>query len=62
LLEDRRHQSGTQIVPGVAVISNGTAELRLGNTGASAVKSVMEGKAVLLKKLTGIEANAEDPY
>ena len=46
----------------MAVISNGTAELRLGNTGASAVKSVMEGKAVLLKKLTGIEANAEDPY
>ena len=34
----------------VAVISNGTAVLGLGNIGALASKPVMEGKAVLFKK------------
>ena len=34
----------------VAVISNGTAVLGLGNIGAGASKPVMEGKAVLFKR------------
>lgn len=38
----------------VAVISNGTAVLGLGNIGALASKPVMEGKAVLFKKFAGI--------
>ena len=50
----------------VAVISNGTAVLGLGNIGALAGKPVMEGKAVLFKKFAGIdvfdiEVDAEDP-
>ena len=50
----------------VAVISNGTAVLGLGNIGALAGKPVMEGKAVLLKKFAGIdvfdiEVNEQDP-
>lgn len=40
----------------VAVISNGTAILGLGNRGALASKPVMEGKAVLFKKFAGIDA------
>lgn len=40
----------------VAVISNGTAVLGLGNIGPEAAKPVMEGKAVLFKKLAGIDA------
>lgn len=40
----------------VAVISNGTAVLGLGNLGALASKPVMEGKAVLFNKFAGIEA------
>ena len=40
----------------VAVISNGTAILGLGNLGPEAAKPVMEGKAVLLKKFAGIDA------
>src|SRR3990167_4122193 len=40
----------------VAVISNGTAVLGLGNTGALASKPVMEGKAVLFKRLANIDA------
>ncbi len=40
----------------VAVISNGTAVLGLGNIGALASKPVMEGKAVLFKKFAGIDA------
>ena len=40
----------------VAVISNGTAVLGLGNLGALASKPVMEGKAVLLKRFAGIDA------
>jgi len=38
----------------VAVISNGTAVLGLGNIGALASKPVMEGKGVLFKKFAGI--------
>jgi len=50
----------------VAVISNGTAVLGLGNIGALAGKPVMEGKAVLFKKFAGvdvfdIEVNEADP-
>ncbi len=50
----------------VAVISNGTAILGLGNRGALASKPVMEGKSVLFKKLGGldsmdIEIDSEDP-
>ena len=50
----------------VAVISNGTAVLGLGNQGALASKPVMEGKAVLFKRFAGIDAfdieiNSEDP-
>ncbi len=40
----------------MAVISNGTAVLGLGNIGPEASKPVMEGKAVLFKKLAGIDA------
>ena len=39
----------------VAVISNGTAVLGLGNIGAAASKPVMEGKGVLFKKFAGID-------
>jgi malate dehydrogenase (oxaloacetate-decarboxylating)(NADP+) len=50
----------------VAVISNGTAVLGLGNIGPEASKPVMEGKAVLFKKYAGIdsfdiEIDQEDP-
>lgn len=50
----------------VAVISNGTAVLGLGNIGPLASKPVMEGKAVLFKKFAGIDAfdieiNENDP-
>lgn len=40
----------------VAVISNGTAVLGLGNIGAAASKPVMEGKAVLFKRFADIDA------
>lgn len=40
----------------VAVISNGTAVLGLGNIGALASKPVMEGKALLFKIFAGINA------
>ena len=51
----------------VAVVSNGTAVLGLGNIGALASKPVMEGKAVLFKKFANIdcfdiEVNESDPY
>jgi malate dehydrogenase (oxaloacetate-decarboxylating)(NADP+) len=39
----------------VAVITNGTAVLGLGDIGALASKPVMEGKAVLFKKFAGID-------
>ncbi|MFC3340310.1 NADP-dependent malic enzyme [Paracandidimonas soli] len=50
----------------VGVITNGTAVLGLGNIGALASKPVMEGKAVLFKKFSGIdvfdiEINETDP-
>src|SRR3954464_479342 len=40
----------------VAVISNGTAVLGLGNIGPEASKPVMEGRAVLFKKYAGIDS------
>ena len=40
----------------VAVISNGTAVLGLGNIGAAASKPVMEGKALLFKIFAGLNA------
>src|SRR6185369_15989488 len=40
----------------VAVISNGTAVLGLGNIGAEASKPVMEGKAILFKKYADIDS------
>lgn len=50
----------------VAVISNGSAVLGLGNIGAVASKPVMEGKGVLFKKFAGIdvfdiEIDSSDP-
>jgi len=50
----------------VAVVSNGTAVLGLGNIGASAGKPVMEGKGVLFKRFADIdvfdiELNTENP-
>ncbi len=49
----------------VAVITDGSAVLGLGNTGPLAAKPVMEGKAVLFKRFAGIdvfdiEVNARD--
>ena len=40
----------------VAVISNGTAVLGLGNLGALASKPVMEGKSILFKKFSGLDS------
>src|ERR1700678_4188946 len=50
----------------VAVITNGTAILGLGNLGALAAKPVMEGKAVLFKRFADVdsidlEIGTEDP-
>src|SRR5271170_7663950 len=50
----------------VAVITNGTAILGLGNLGALAAKPVMEGKAVLFKRFADVdsidlEVGTEDP-
>ena len=50
----------------VAVVTNGTAVLGLGNIGPLASKPVMEGKGVLFKKFAGIdvfdlEVASEDP-
>ena len=50
----------------VAVITNGTAILGLGNRGALAAKPVMEGKSVLFKRFADIdsidlEVSTEDP-
>src|ERR1700742_2374295 len=50
----------------VAVITNGTAILGLGNLGALAAKPVMEGKSVLFKRFADIdsidlEVSTEDP-
>ncbi len=51
----------------IAVITNGTAVLGLGDIGALAAKPVMEGKAVLFKRFAGIdvfdiEINEKDPH
>src|SRR5687767_5113673 len=40
----------------VAVVSNGTAVLGLGNLGALASKPVMEGKAVLFKRFADVDS------
>jgi malate dehydrogenase (oxaloacetate-decarboxylating)(NADP+) len=50
----------------VAVVSNGTAVLGLGNLGPLGAKPVMEGKGVLFKRFAGIdvfdlEVDSEDP-
>ncbi len=50
----------------IAVVSNGTAVLGLGDIGAIAAKPVMEGKAVLFKRFAGIdvfdiEIDEDDP-
>jgi len=50
----------------VAVVSNGTAVLGLGNIGAIAGKPVMEGKSILFKKFADVDAydieiNTTDP-
>jgi malate dehydrogenase (oxaloacetate-decarboxylating)(NADP+) len=50
----------------VAVVSNGTAVLGLGDIGPAAAKPVMEGKGILFKKFADIdvfdiELNAKDP-
>jgi len=50
----------------IGVVTNGTAVLGLGDIGAMAAKPVMEGKAVLFKRFSGIdvfdiEINEKDP-
>ncbi|GEO26536.1 putative NAD-dependent malic enzyme 4 [Alicyclobacillus acidoterrestris] len=50
----------------IAIVTNGTAVLGLGNIGAAAALPVMEGKAVLFKRFAGVDAfpiciNSEDP-
>ena len=50
----------------MAVVSNGTAVLGLGNLGALAGKPVMEGKSVLFNKFAGVQSvdicvDAQDP-
>jgi malate dehydrogenase (oxaloacetate-decarboxylating)(NADP+) len=67
-IKDDEHQASEFTSRGnlVAVISNGTAVLGLGNIGALAGKPVMEGKGCLFKKFAGIdvfdiEVNEKDP-
>ncbi len=62
------HEAGNLTSRGnlVAVVTNGTAVLGLGNIGALAGKPVMEGKGCLFKKFAGIdvfdiEINEHDP-
>ncbi len=57
LIEAYPHEAAQMTARGnlVAVISNGTAVLGLGNIGALASKPVMEGKAVLFKKFADID-------
>lgn len=56
----RRHPESAYRYTGkgnlVAVVSNGTAVLGLGNLGPLAAKPVMEGKALLFKRLADIDA------
>ena len=64
--DPRRARELTSRANLVAVITNGTAVLGLGNIGPLAGKPVMEGKAALFKKFAGIdvfdiEVAAEDP-
>ncbi len=68
LIEDQPEEAANVTARGnlVAVISNGTAVLGLGNIGALASKPVMEGKGGLFKKFAGIdvfdiEINETDP-
>ncbi len=69
-LEIKKHPASASRFTGranlVAVVTNGTAVLGLGNIGALASKPVMEGKAVLFKKFANIdcfdvELNESDP-
>ncbi len=69
-LEIARHSEDAYLYTGkgnlVAVVSNGTAVLGLGNIGSLAGKPVMEGKAVLFKRFANIDAfdieiNETDP-
>ncbi len=53
--DDRRPRRYTARANLVAVVSNGSAVLGLGNIGPLASKPVMEGKAVLFKKFAGID-------
>ena len=62
-LQARRYTAKGNLV---AVVTNGSAVLGLGNIGAQAAKPVMEGKAVLFKKFADIdcfdiEVNESDP-
>src|SRR5437588_1542846 len=64
--DESRAYDYTTKVNFVAVITNGTAILGLGNHGALAAKPVMEGKAVLFKRFADIDSidlgvNTEDP-
>ncbi len=68
LIAESPHEAATLTARSnlIAVISNGTAVLGLGNIGPLAAKPVMEGKAVLFKKFAGIdvfdlEINELDP-
>ena len=68
LIEEQPEEAANVTARGnlVAVISNGTAVLGLGNIGALASKPVMEGKGGLFKKFAGIdvfdiEINETDP-
>lgn len=68
LIAESPHEAATLTAKSnlIAVISNGTAVLGLGNIGPLAAKPVMEGKAVLFKKFAGIdvfdlEINELDP-
>ena len=45
----------------VAVVTNGTAVLGLGNIGALAGKPVMEGKGVLFKRFAAVDVSPEIP-
>jgi malate dehydrogenase (oxaloacetate-decarboxylating)(NADP+) len=68
LIAESPHEAATLTAKSnlIAVITNGTAVLGLGNIGPLAAKPVMEGKAVLFKKFAGIdvfdlEINELDP-
>ena len=52
----RRHNLCAVITDGLAVVSNGTAVLGLGDIGPEAGMPVMEGKCVLFKSFGGVDA------